>query len=335
MVAAVLPGLSVPEISSPEQKKEASVRTLIAARRALVLCVFVAAASAPLQALSAKVFVTPLGKDSLTCGALLTPCKTLAGAVAVVSPGGTVVVLTSGEYGPVTIAKALTIEATGVTALIQSAGDAITVNAGSTDIVALKGLSLSNNFGGSGVLINSAGAVHIENCAMRGFINGVFAFQWSGRLSIHGTTARNGNAGVNLRSPGGHIDVEIDHCVFENNGVGINVQDGTRTVVRHSASSGNLHGISGQGSFGSALDLTVVDCVVSNNTAIGIASETTDPSSSTLVRVAQSTVTGNAQGFVQGTFGGGPAIFLSRGDNTVEGNTQGDLAGTIGTYSGK
>src|SRR4030095_10231125 len=113
------------------------------------------------------------------------------------------------------------------------------------------------------------------------------------------------------------------------------VEDGTRTVVRGTASSGNLHGIVGQGSFGAALGLTVVDCVVANNTALGGARETTDRGSSTLVRVSGSTVTGNQQGFVQATFGGGPAIFLSKGDNTVENNTFGDTFGTIGTYSGK
>jgi len=312
------------------------VHRLLTASRFLALCVSWLASSLPLHALSAKVFVTPIGKDAVNCGAILTPCKTLAGAVAVVSPGGTVIVLTSGEYGPATITKAVTIEANGVTALVQTAGDAITISAGPSDIVTLKGLTLSNgNFQGSGVMINSARAVHIEDCSMRGFTSGVFAFQWSGQLSLHGTTARNNDSGVNLRSPGGRIDAEIDHCVFETNGIGINVQDGTHTVVRGTASSGNLHGISGQGSFGAALDLTVVDCVVANNTAIGIASETTDPASSTLVRVAGSTVTGNQQGFVQATFGGGPAVFLSRGDNTVEGNSQGDLNGAIGSYSGK
>src|SRR5690349_19530480 len=137
---------------------------LIAARRFLALGVFVAAASTPLQALSPKVFVTPLGKDSLTCGALLTPCKTFAGAVAVVAPGGTVVVLTSGEYGPVTITKALTIQAEGVTALVQSGATPVTVNAGPDDVVTLRGLILTSpttgGRGAQGILVNSAKAVH-------------------------------------------------------------------------------------------------------------------------------------------------------------------------------
>ena len=310
------------------------MRTLIAARRALVLCVFVAAATAPLQALSARVFVTPLGKDSLTCGALLTPCKTLAGSVAVVSPGGTVVVLTPGEYGAVTISKALTIEATGVTALVQTSGTAVTVNAGPSDVVTLRGLSLTNPGRSSqGILVNSAGAVHVEKCTISGFIDAVAAFSWStGRLFLTDTTARNNDQGLRANTTGSGLDITIERCIFESNNNGVLVQDGTRTVIRGSVASGNLAGIGAQAFMGGSVDLTVADCVVSHNTGFGITADGGGSGSAT-VRVSGSTVTGNQIGLVQ-YYPSGPSTFLSRGDNTVEANTV-PTFGTIGSYLAK
>jgi hypothetical protein len=311
------------------------VRTLIAARRILVLCVLVAAASTPLQALSPKVFVTPLGKDSLTCGALLTPCKTFAGAVAVVAPGGTVVVLTSGEYGAVTITKALTIQAEGVTALVQTAGTAVTVTAGPDDVVTLRGLALTSptNRGAQGVLVNSAGAVHVERCTITNFIDAVLAFAWpSGKLFLTDSTTRNNDQGLRATTTGGGLGITIERCAFESGNVGIFVYDGTRTVIRESVASGNLLGLAAQANAGGSTELTVVDCLISHNESSGI--EGDGVSGSVLVRVSGSTVTGNQRGLVQGSFGGA-STFFSRGDNTVEGNLQGDLAGTIEPYSGK
>lgn len=306
------------------------MRTLIAARRFLVLCVLVAAASTPLQALSARVFVTPIGKDTANCGALLSPCRTFAGAVAAVSPGGTVVPLTPGEYGPVTISKALTIEANGVTALVQTTGTAITVNAGPSDVVTLRGLVLTNpGRAAQGILVNSAAAVHVEKCTISNFVDAVAAFSWgTGRLFLTDSTMRNNDQGLRATSTGAGLDITIERCVFESNNAGIVVQDGTRTAIRASIASGNLSGLIAQSTVGS-VDLTVADCLVSHNTGYGIDSE----GSSATVRVSASTVTGNQIGLVQ-YYPSGPSTLLSRGDNTVEANGT-PTFGTIGSYTAK
>ena len=312
------------------------MRGMPIARRLLALGVSILATSAPVHALSAKVFVTPVGKDSASCGALLSPCKTFAGAVAAVSPGGTVLVLTAGEFGPVTITKALTIEAVAGSALVQASGDAVTINAGPSDVVTLRGLTLANaSRGGSAVMINSAAAVHIEKCTLSGFINGVLAYAWSGKLFVVETTARNNDEGLNVRSPSGHVDVAVERSVFAGNSIGVLLQDGTTAAIRGSNSSGNIHGIVGQGYYGGApIDLTIADCVVADNQGSGIVSEADDPASSAVVRVSDSTVTGNQVGLFQYFPGPGSAVLLSRGNNTVEGN-QTDELGTIGAYSAK
>ena len=61
-----------------------------------------------------------MGNDVNNCASILTPCQTLAGAAAQVAVGGEVIILNSGDYGPVTITRALTIEAPpGVLGFIQ------------------------------------------------------------------------------------------------------------------------------------------------------------------------------------------------------------------------
>jgi hypothetical protein len=285
--------------------------------------------------LSSRVFVSPLGKDVAGCGALLAPCKTFAGAATQVNAGGIIVVLLPGEYGPVTITKAVTIEApAGVAALVQTAGIAVTVSAGPTDDVTLRGLILTNpGRSAQGILVNSAGAVHVERCTISNFIDAVAAFSWgSGRLFLTDTTARNNDQGIRANTTGAGLDITIERCVFESNNNGVLAQDGTRTAIRGSVASGNLAGLVAQAAFGGSVEMNVTDCLVSHNTSAGITGE--GDSGSATVRVSGSTVTGNQRGLVQAEFGGSSAFF-SRGDNTVEGNSQGDLAGTIQGYSGK
>jgi hypothetical protein len=303
-------------------------RTIAAGLLALAL-------SASVFGLSSRVFVSPLGKDSATCGAFASPCKTLAAAHTQVAPGGTVIVLYSGEFGPVTITKSVTIEApTGLTAMVQTSAAAVTINAGSGDVVSLRGLVLTNagtTHAGQGVLINSAKAVHIENCALSGFVDAVLAYAWpSGRLFVTGTTARNNDQGIRASSSSGEVEISVDHCVFDSNNNGILVQDGTRTAVRETAASGNINGILGQAATGT-VDLTVAGCLVTHNTSYGVLSEA-DSGGSSIVRVAGSTVTGNSTGLASLLFSGS-ASMLSRGDNTVEGNTT-NTSG-VGTYSAK
>lgn len=79
--------------------------------------------------------------------------------------------LDSGGYGPVTITQALTIEApAGVTAFIHPppGDDAITINAGASDVVTLRGLVLN---GGAfvGITVAAVGTLNVENCFITGF----------------------------------------------------------------------------------------------------------------------------------------------------------------------
>lgn len=81
------------------------------------------------RAQSNRVFVAAkTGNDSSSCNDVNTPCRTFAGAVTQVSAGGEAIALESGGYGPVTITKAVNVNApAGIVAFIHPPSrDAIT-----------------------------------------------------------------------------------------------------------------------------------------------------------------------------------------------------------------
>ena len=273
-------------------------------------------------ALANRVFVSARsGSDLNTCDNINAPCQTFAGAVTKLNPGGEAIVLDSGGYGAVTIGQALTIEAPpGVLAFVHpSSGDGITVAAGVSDTVVLRGIVL-NGGAGNGIFVSQVGVLHIENCVVSGFVNGLAYAAAGGRLFIKDTIIRNNTFdGIFVQTGSGTPMLSLDRCRLEGNAAnGLEIHRGS-TTIRDSVTSGNNVGFHAVG-FASALDLNIESCLVANNTVAGISSD--NPTAT--VRVSDTTVTGNAFGLEQ--FGGG--LLLSRSNNTVEGN------GTNGTFTG-
>src|ERR1022692_871613 len=96
--------------------------------------------------LASRVFVAARsGNDANACNNVATPCQTFAGAITQVVAGGEIIALESGGYGPLTINKAVTVNAPdGIIAFIHPpSGDAITISAGASDTVILRGLTLN------------------------------------------------------------------------------------------------------------------------------------------------------------------------------------------------
>ena len=90
-----------------------------------------------------QTWVSVSGSDSNDCSRA-TPCMTFAGAFPNTIPGGEIDVLTPGDYGPLTITKAISIYngVVGVAGVLVSGTSAIVIQAGATDIVNLRGLTL-------------------------------------------------------------------------------------------------------------------------------------------------------------------------------------------------
>ena len=103
-------------------------------------------ATAPANA-RARVFVASYGNDANPC-TFGSPCKTFQVAVNAVDAGGEVTAIDSAGFGPINITKAVTITSPdGVEAGIVPPvnGTAITINAGPTDEVQLRGLTINGS----------------------------------------------------------------------------------------------------------------------------------------------------------------------------------------------
>src|SRR5215468_56034 len=140
----------------------------IALLSAVALVVTTASSSAFAQ--NNRTFVSGNGSDSNPCS-LAAPCRSFAGALAQTSPGGEIAVLDTAGYGAVTITKAISIvNEEGVEAGITvTSGDGITINAGASDVVNLRGLTIVGAGGNNGITFTSGGALNIQNCVVRGF----------------------------------------------------------------------------------------------------------------------------------------------------------------------
>src|SRR6516164_2603687 len=127
------------------------------------------AASLPAQAQRARVFVSVTGNDANPCTAG-SPCKTFQAAHDAVLAGGEISVLDTGGYGTLIINKAVSIVAVGVQAsiAIPSGGTGVTINAGSTDKVSLRGLTLDGQgVSADGIDFNSGGSLTMDDCVVR------------------------------------------------------------------------------------------------------------------------------------------------------------------------
>jgi hypothetical protein len=180
-----------------------------------------------------RVFVASYGSDSNPC-TFGSPCKTFQNAVNVVADGGEVTAIDSAGFGPVTItSKSVTITSpAGVEAGITtpSGGNAITVNAGSTDTVSLRGLTLVGaGVGLYGISFNSGAKLEIIDCLIRDFrfdsaASGIIVQPTgSTQLTISKTfVLNNSNAGIYLTPTGtGGLNGTIDEVTADHNNYGM------------------------------------------------------------------------------------------------------------------
>lgn len=285
-----------------------------------------------------RTFVASTGSDSNPCSRIA-PCRTFQAAVNEAAPGGEVVALDSAGFGSnVNINKSISIIASPgvysfITVLPGGPIDGIDINAGASDTIVLRGLTVISQFSSAsvGIAFNTGGTLYIENCVVNGFGDGVdFMPSGSANLEVKDSTMRGNSTSTGIFIFG-NAQAVIDHVRVENGRDGIAARDGARVTIRNSVASGNNVRGFVVASFSSAsAEMNIEGCVASNNAEAGIEAFTTNTGTAT-ARVSSCTVTDNGIGFNR--LGGNSAI-LSRGNNTVEGNTM-DTSGTIGSYTAK
>jgi hypothetical protein len=285
------------------------------------------------------------GSDSNPC-TRSSPCLTFAAALAQTSAGGEIDVLDPGDFGPVTINKALSIygDASGVAGTIPSSGTSgIVVSAGSSDVVNLHGLVFDgvNASGTSGVVFLSGARLNINQCVFQGFTtSGMTLSPGTGSatttlLIVQESTILDNATGILIQPTGGiAAKALLQRLHIDNNtGEGLRV-DGTAgsgainaaladSTASHNASNG-IDAVSGPGN----ASVDVMRLVAASNGSAGIAVNQSSGGTAS-VTVGSSVLYANAIG-IQAAGGG---ALLTYGNNQVTGNAaNGSFTGTASLH---
>jgi hypothetical protein len=274
---------------------------------------------------SRRTFVSANGNDGNNCSRPA-PCRTFQTAHDRTAAKGEINILDPSGYGQLTITKAISIVNDGVGSagvLVLPGGTGITINAGATDIVNLRGLVIEGTgFGADGIVINSGMSVNIQNCVIRNLTEfGIYLMPYaSSNLVISKTLiADNKNVGVFIRPYGsGTVTATLNNVAVNNNILGgIYIYGSSSTgFVKATIEDSSIAGNIGQGVYvlgGAPTSVMVRHSDLINNLGNGVL--VSGPT--VTLRLAKSTITGNGTGWSAIN----SATLLSYGDNNIDGNT--------------
>jgi hypothetical protein len=319
-------------------------RTLRSAAGLAVLPLIFCLATAPAQAQFARTFVSSLGNDANDCNRT-TPCRTFQAAHDKTLAAGEITVLDPGGYGAVTITKAINIINDGVGeagTLVSGGLNGVTIAAGATDAVSLRGLSIKGiGFGGgNGIVFNSGGTLTVENCAIRTLDNGNlganigfgirFLPNGSSHLAVFNTiVADNSNSGVFIQPTGsGSVRATLSRVQIVDSNPGFLVSGGNagstatiNAVVEDSIAVNNSDGLSVATSAPQASVMVSRSVVAHNNRTVVGGSGLLVNGANAILRIGESTLTGNGSSWAVVS-----GVLQSYGDNNINGNGDGDPA---------
>ena len=282
----------------------------------------------------------------MTCSQT-SPCATFQQAHDATTAGGEINCVDAGDYQNVAINRAISIVCDNTEAAILATGGLIgntgvSIAAGPTEIVTLKGLDIDGGgTGHTGILFISGAALHVHKVQVRNFrqnASGVagITFEPSAFAELYVADSYitdNGGSGVLFGgiviapTGSGSANAIISRTRVENNAIGISVNGAASTGVAVNAvivdsvvsGSGN-NGIEGVTSAGNAAVSVFVDhCVVSGNFANGVIASGNSASGpgSAVVRIGDSTITLNVTGVAAG---GGAGLVQSFKNNRISSN---------------
>src|SRR5215472_1518543 len=208
-----------------------------------------------------RTYVSGLGSDSNPCTAS-SPCATFQAALAMTLAGGEIFVLNSADYGPVTINKAVSITSEGAAAgILATSGAAITISAGASDVVNLRGLTIDGaNSGTFGIQFASGKSLTIQKSFVRNFTNSGISFAPGASATLFASDTlveNNANNGIVVASGSGAIKGALSRVNASGNGVGILASgSGVSLAVTDAVASNNGYGIGASSSAVTVRNLT-------------------------------------------------------------------------------
>jgi hypothetical protein len=292
-------------------------------------------ANASVAQAAIETWVSGTGSDAGNCP-ITAPCRTFAFAHSKTNNGGMLNVLSSGNFGPLTITKSISIVAQGVEAVINTGtgGAGIIIQGGAGAVVSLRGLTIDlRGTDNHGISFVSGAALHVQNCVVRRTNNyGISFAPASGTSDLYiadSVIANTESQGIEVGPTGsGSASVVLDRVRVENasdDGIrffGRGTTGSIAATMRDSVAAGN----SGTGirvsEGGSGTTTVMIDRTAAVNNEFGIIASGTGAT----VLLGDSTVTGNVTGL---NFSNG-GVIASYGTNKVNGNgTDGAPTGTV------
>ncbi len=288
----------------------------------LVFALFAFVLPSAASAQATRTWVSGVGDDANPCSRTA-PCKTFAGAISKTASKGEINVLDPGGFGGVTITKAITISGVGVeSGVLVSGTNGITVNAGSSDVVRLKGLDFEGLGTGisNGIQFLSGKALIVDDSSFNDFTGAGIAFATNTTSTLQVSNSLfhlNANGILVAPASTGNANASIANSAMINNGNGVNVgARGNVSIYDSVASLNTSHGIVADAtSF--AASANVVGSIMSFNGGAGVRANHAPAT----VRIHDNSIIGNNIGIDIAD----SASVISTGTNAVL------LNGTAGT----
>jgi len=266
--------------------------------------------ASPLLASSQHTWVAWYGSDT-NAGTQSQPFLTFQGALSQTTPGGVVSALTPGDFGPVAITQAVTIEGIPGASVTFTGSEGIYVGAADGDIVTLLNIHVNGlGTGTDAVFFESGSQLVVENCVLENFTQyglGIGDTTYM-KVDVRNTVIHGGYVGVRtFQSAGGvaRVQASLDNVtitgasfagVFSRNGV---------VTITNSVIAQNLSALEAD----TSAQIDVVNTVISENSSVISAY---DPS---FIRLSHCSLLNNYT--INAALGG---KFLSDGNNELSGD---------------
>jgi len=307
------------------------MKTRFSAHGFLTLLSLLAVSTAHAQA--PHTWISGAGDDANSCSRMVL-CKTFEGAISKTAAGGKINVLDPGDFGAVTITKAITISAEGVEAGVFVSGtNGIIVNAPTNAVIVLRGLDIDGlGTGLAGIKVLAAGAVHVENCTINNFTQVGIDFVPSSavvatsQLHVSNSIIRNNvgasSGGIRVK-PGANVSAVamIEGTQLRNNQFGLRVEDNSKVTAQNSIAAGNTNSGFIAVSNVTGVTLNLDSCVATGN-AFGIKADNPNATA----RIKNCTIAGNTTG-ISTSGGGHTATFTGSNNNADPGTATDSITG--------
>lgn len=214
--------------------------------KVMAIAMFMFATVSIAQAQASRTWVSGVGDDANPCSRTA-PCKTWAGAISKTAACGEIDALDPGGFGAVTITKSITLDGTGTFAsILASLVNGIIINAASTDVVTIRGISINGFCNGiNGINILQAKTVNVEDCVIFRFNtgNGITVNETNDlQLNVRNTVIRDNTLdAINTTTSGAanKVTVTLDNVRLSGSANGLHARSGTRATAHNCVFSNN------------------------------------------------------------------------------------------------